>query len=155
MVIKTEYYKNFLHPDIATALYAYLKYDIDWEDGIPSRRHGFTRKAKGMDMNEIFLGNNSLKDILINVFQSLKIDSAYGIYLNYYRDGNDFTPSHTHKNTKQLIISLGETRKLDVGSKTYDMNNGDVIVFGSSAHGIKKEPEVKEGRISIAVFIPV
>lgn len=32
------------------------------------------------------------------------------------------------------------------------MNNGDVIVFGGSVHGVEQDLSITEGRISIAVF---
>ncbi len=54
---------------------------------------------------------------------------------------------------KQLIISLGESRTLTIGSKEYNMENGDVEIFGSSYHSVPKNPEITKGRISIAVFI--
>jgi hypothetical protein len=76
-----------------------------------------------------------------------------GVYINYYRDGNDWTPNHSHPKQVQLIISLGATRTLTIGKKDYLMESGDVAIFGSSIHGIRKEPEVKEGRISIATFM--
>ena len=77
----------------------------------------------------------------------------FGTYINYYRNGFDFLPSHSHKGMVQMVISLGATRKLTVGKKVYNIKNGDVIVFGSSSHGIPIEPEVTEGRISIATFM--
>jgi len=33
------------------------------------------------------------------------------------------------------------------------MASGDGIIFGTAIHGIPKEPEITEGRISIAIFI--
>ena len=73
--------------------------------------------------------------------------------LRYYRDGNDWTPNHTHKDTTQVIISLGTTRALTVGAKSYNMARGDVAMFGSSLHGVAKDTAVLDGRISIALFI--
>ena len=66
-----------------------------------------------------------------------------------------WTPNHSHKGTHQLVISLGTSRTLQVGNKDYLMENGDVILFGSSMHGIKPDQSVN-GRISIATFmVPV
>jgi hypothetical protein len=76
-----------------------------------------------------------------------------GAYINYYRDGNDWAPSHSHPKQVQMIISLGTTRNLIVGTKTYILNSGDMIIFGSSTHQVHVEPEVTEGRISIATFM--
>src|SRR6185437_2683573 len=52
----------------------------------------------------------------------------------------------------QCVISLGTTRILKVGKKNYQMGNGDIIFFGSSSHGVLKEPGITTGRISIATF---
>ena len=77
----------------------------------------------------------------------------YGIYLNYYRDGNDFCPNHSHKDTKQLVLSFGTVRPLTVGKKDYNLKSGDGILFGSSIHGIPQDSDITNGRISIAIFI--
>ena len=91
-------------------------------------------------------------DILNQVFIKLNLHNQYqilGIYLNYYKDGNHYTPSHSHKGMTQLVVSLGTSRTLKVGFKDYRLNNGDAIVFGSSTHSIPQE-NTNEGRISIA-----
>jgi hypothetical protein len=75
-----------------------------------------------------------------------------GIYLNYYENGDHHTPNHSHKGTHQLVISLGQTRTLNVGGKDYSMENGDAIIFGGSVHGVPKDNSVN-GRISIATFM--
>lgn len=76
-----------------------------------------------------------------------------GVYLNNYENGLMYTPMHKHADTIQLVISLGATRTLKVGTKEYRMKNGDAVVFGSSIHGVPQEPSVTEGRISIATFM--
>jgi quercetin dioxygenase-like cupin family protein len=73
--------------------------------------------------------------------------------LNRYRNGDDFTPSHSHPRQHQIVVSLGASRTLKVGAKNYRLSHGDVILFGSSAHEVPKEPECKSERISIAVFM--
>jgi hypothetical protein len=40
-----------------------------------------------------------------------------------------------------------------VGKKDYSMKSGDAILFGSSIHGIPQNPDIINGRISIAIFI--
>ena len=117
--------------DTSTALYHHLLYNINWIDGIPSK-NSFTRKV----MNELKLENIIL-----------------GVYLNYYVDGKMWTPNYSHPKQKQIIISLGTTRKLFIAKKQYNSANGDVIIFGSSIHGVQKEPEITGGRISIAIFM--
>lgn len=76
-----------------------------------------------------------------------------GVYLNYYRNGEMWTPNHSRPGTHQLVISLGATRTLEVTKKKIPMKNGDAILFGSATHGVPKEPEITTGRISIATFM--
>ena len=72
--------------------------------------------------------------------------------MNYYLNGEHYTPNHSHPKMIQVIISLGTTRILNIGKKEYKSSNGDVFIFGSSIHGVPKQLEIKDGRISIALF---
>ena len=149
---QTIHHSSLIEEEVATNLYNYLEKNIPWVNGIPSRILGFTRKAFPVtDLSRYPFLAEAIRVAIMNMMPGNVV--CHGIYLNYYRNGEDYTPQHSHKDTKQLIISLGATRTLKVASKNYSMKNGDVIVFGSSIHGIPKEPEVKEGRISIAVFL--
>lgn len=151
MKCKTIFKKEVINPDVATNLYNLLKWNIEWQDGVRSKS-GFTRKAKPLcygQMKEI----DDIIDIALISLTNVQYD-VESIYLNYYENGSSWCPSHSHKGTHQLVISLGETRTLKVGTKSYDMSNGDTIIFGSSAHGVPKDNTVN-GRISIATFLTV
>lgn len=50
--MKTVLYKDIFTSDECLAMYEYLKENIDWEDGVPSRINGFTRKAKSLFPDE-------------------------------------------------------------------------------------------------------
>lgn len=149
---KTQYHAKCVNSTDATNMYNHLRDTISWEEGIKSKgKH--SRFAKSLSFND----NKSIQDMLINVLKSLSLKNyvIFGLYLNYYMSGDDFTPNHKHKGTIQLIISLNEhggDRKLTIGSKEYNLQNGDVILFGGSVHGIPKADN-KNGRISIAVFM--
>lgn len=155
--VKTKLYPKLLHTDVATNIYNHLVENVEWSDGIYSRRYrGSTRKAyqEGND-EDIDL---YLQVIVSDVLQQINKDTgkkylSHGIYVNYYRDGNDFLPQHSHQGTIQLVISLGATRSLKVSSKTYEMSNGDCVMFGSAPHGIVKQTSITTGRISIATFL--
>jgi hypothetical protein len=155
---QTVYQPGLLNGDTCKDLYQFLANNIPWEDGIKSTRKGFTRKAKAMDVLQfmLMLDQNGFSDILMPIFDTIQAHSnrgiVCGVYLNYYRDGNMWTPQHSHAKMTQLVVSLGATRCLTVASKEYKMSNGDVIVFGSSTHGVAKD-DSKEGRISIALFL--
>lgn len=148
--VPTKYYAQVIEHHRSHLIFEYLRDNIEWIDGVKSYK-GFTRKAK-----PISLGENDIVDAIIaDVIQliGMKQISLYGIYLNYYRDGEDYTPNHSHIGMKQIVISFGATRKLTVGTKSYNMCNGDVIIFGSSLHGVPKDPDCKDARISIALFL--
>ena len=150
-VCKTVFLKNSVESNEALSIYSILEETIRWEYGIKTKKSGFTRKAKSIDPK----GHPLLMN-LVNTCIDKMTDTKYmilGIYLNYYKDGTMYTPNHAHKGTDQLAISLGATRILNVGKKSYNMENGDAILFGGSTHGVPKDTTVLGGRISIATFM--
>jgi hypothetical protein len=153
--ICTQHYSGALDADYSSSLYIYFKENMKWIDGVKSK-NGFTRKASPMNFGSDKVLDEVITKALVYITKKENLEKKqidiHGIYLNWYRDGNDYTPNHSHPGMKQIIISLGATRTLKVGNKEYDSANGDIIVFGSSIHGVPKEPEVTEGRISIALF---
>lgn len=151
--IKTHFIEGVIQPSVASMAYDYLKTQIPWQEGIRSKK-GFTRKAYALQVGDLDL----VDDLIATALSSITSQSynVLGIYLNYYEHGEHYTPNHRHIDTHQLVISLGASRTLMIGKKPYVMNHGDAIVFGSSLHGLPKDPTVHEGRISIATFmVPV
>jgi hypothetical protein len=158
VVQKTIHSSGLIDKDVSKDLYKVLRDNIPWEDGIPSK-NGFTRKAysisvvdfvsllEHVDMSGVWV---TLQDFILQNSVRTKCSS---IYLNYYQDGEMYTPNHTHRLSSQCVLSLGCPRTLNVGENTFEMKSGDAIIFGSSVHGVKKQSEVKKGRISIAVFL--
>ena len=151
--VKTVHIPSFIEEKVATNLYERLRDNTEWKEGVRSK-NGFTRLAYRIDNFDTI--DDDIKQIILKCVKKCisadKIGVA-GVYYNYYKDGNHYTPNHTHPGTMQLIISLGATRTLTIGKKNYPMANGDIALFGSSSHGIPKEPLVTEGRISIALFL--
>lgn len=147
---KTILKRKSVDPDQATVFYETLKYNIDWEAGIRSRK-GFTRKAKaippGMYSQVDELIEKTLREMTNDKYHIL------GIYLNYYENGEMYTPNHRHASTSQLVISLGASRLFQLGQKQYQLDNGDAILFGSTVHGVPKDLSCANGRISIATFM--
>ena len=148
--LTTKHVPSFLDEKEATELYNYLRDTVQWEDGIRSR-HGFTRKAKPLQIGDVPRVDQVVFDAINNVCEKDYV--LLGIYLNYYEDGKMYTPNHTHKGQHQIVLSLGATRTLNVGKKAFELRNGDLITFGSSIHGIPKDDTVQKGRISIATFM--
>lgn len=150
---RTTFLLNAVDSEDATNLYNKLKNNIEWEDGIRSKK-GFTRKAKTIFSIDYYIKYPEIKECVDSVLSLF--DEKYkvlGVYLNFYENGEMYTPNHTHPGTQQLVISLGSTRTLTINKKEFKMSNGSAILFGSSMHGVPKEPEVKDGRISIATFM--
>lgn len=151
--VLTKYFENVFDKDLADFAFEYLKDSIQWMDGIKTRTGNFTRKQKALriDDDDIVFSmiNRALDYIKLHFKCAYLVD---GVYLNYYRNGLDYTPMHSH-DTCQMIISLGCQRCLRVGTKDYYMNHGSVCIFGKSSHGVREQPEIQEGRISIAVFL--
>jgi hypothetical protein len=151
--VYTAFKTDIIPSDEATAMFFHLSHNIEWVQGITTRSGDFTRFGKTINLDD----HPEILRIIIQAVKLLqpeeKMVAIYGAYLNYYKDGDMWTPNHSHHGTAQLVISLGATRTLIVGKKEYKMTNGSAIIFGSSIHGVPKEPSIKEGRISIAVFL--
>jgi hypothetical protein len=153
----TTFLARALDAERAQVLYTFLETNVDWQASIPSRRNkslgGFTRYGKSICKDEYPYVYEILEQIIkqFACFQGKRI-RVWGLYLNYYVNGQMFTPSHSHTGTKQIVLSLGATRTLVVGKKSYAMENGDAILFGGSIHSVPQEPQVETGRISIACF---
>lgn len=146
---KTTYAEGIVDASVADFTYRHLADNIQWEEGIRSRK-GFTRLAKALGP-----GDDEMVDQLIAAALEELAQYTYtmrGIYLNYYKNGEMWTPNHTHPGTHQLVISIGEPRTLTIAKKDYLMQNGSAAIFGSATHGVPKS-DTKEGRISIAVFL--
>ncbi len=151
---KTQHVKGFIESKLATTLYNTLKTETKWHDAIKKN----SRKAFSVPSSSLLEYVPDVSGELLQIIQYGMLKHApnttlLGIYYNYYRNGNDHTPNHSHPGTIQMIFSLGETRKLIVGKKEIKMKNGDLAVFGSSIHGVPKEENRENGRISIALFL--
>jgi hypothetical protein len=160
----TKYYQGIIPKDKAGQYYQYLRDSVPWVDGIYSKcARKITRRAYSMDtdssQSNLTEYDRIIQGLIDYCVSRVKVPDSYitlGAYINYYRDGNDWAPSHRHHKQVQMIISLGATRDLIVGDKTYTLNSGDVIIFGSSTHGVPIQQTVNDGRISIATFmIPI
>jgi hypothetical protein len=149
-VCRTQYFPKVVADEVATALYNKLRDELPWQAGVPSRS-GFTRKACALARDDPYF--DICMEYLTPILQKLNIPySILGIYVNFYENGQMYTPMHSHKGTHQLVLSLGATRDLVVGKKTYPQHNGDAIIFGSSSHGVPQSAQT-DGRISIATFM--
>lgn len=148
---KTQVLKKVIDVEKCKYWYTYLKENIKWEESVRSKK-GFTRNGKLIDLAEYM----DLYQLIYDVIQQFNSPYKYKIlmtYLNNYENGEMWSPNHTHPKMHSLVISLGATRNFNLNKKIIEVENGDAIMFGSAVHGVPKQPEVKEGRISIAVFL--
>lgn len=136
----------------ASAWYTYLKENVEWHEGVKTRYGTFTRLAYAVDPDKHPEINQFVLKTVSGLFPDKRV-AIYGVYLNFYLDGDMYTPSHKHPDTWQMVISLGATRTFTLGSKKIASENGDILLFGPMMHGIPKDSSVKEGRISIACFM--
>lgn len=144
-------YKKFISNESSLNYLNLIRDSSSWSEGIKSRK-GVSRLQCPYHILPDYI-QEIILELVNDAFTQLNyicigIDS---IYLNYYRDGNDFCPKHQHLGTKQLLISLGSERNLYIGNKLYKLESGSVITFGEEYHYIKKEENMGE-RISIVVF---
>jgi len=150
--------KSAIDSELANYYYNRFKDEIKWEDSIKSKRMNcVTRKGKNATVEYIECLHELLSGvspIIMNVLAKTKYEKLeiLDCYLNYYVDGLHWCPSHSHPGMTQIVISLGCIRKLTIATKTYDVSNGDIIIFGGSNHSILRDESIKDGRISVALF---
>jgi hypothetical protein len=153
---KFHHLKEYIDSASCNRLYEFLRDNVKWEEGIMSKKR-HTRSALPYDLDDFIEFIDDFLDIIEKVTEVIYAFSqrkfCEGLYLNYYKDGNDWTPNHTHPGTTQIIISLGTTRTFQYGKKDIPSQNGDILIFGSGLHGVPKDPDVTNGRISIALFM--
>jgi hypothetical protein len=102
--------KSGVEKDVATNLYFLLKDNVNWTNGVPSRRYGRSRYQAHLE--EQYLLYETVMPILENIIKTYfpDIRQILSVYLNYYADGNDCCPSHKHEDTQQIILSFSLRR---------------------------------------------
>lgn len=149
---------QIMDTDTADVIFNHLYYNVQWEEGVKSKK-GFTRLAKSLSVDDDIL--DCVLPYLLEAINKLmpKTVNKYAItniYINLYENGQMWTPNHTHPKQHQVVISLGAERILTIGNTNYKLKSGEAIIFGSSIHGVPKDPLCNEPRISVATFmIPI
>lgn len=144
--------RNYILKEAADKLFKVLEKEVPWNNGIITKYGGVSRLQANIDEcnNEI---STFLTDLVTKILSDkYKNFTIFGVYLNYYRDGSDYCPKHRHTDTKQMIISLGSKRTINIDDIDYDIDSGDIIFFDSEQHSIRKKNKEKSSRISIATF---
>jgi len=93
-----------------------------------------------------------LDAVLDRLRRDLNIKDPHAFLLNnFYPDGNTSIAPHQH-DFWSAILSLGASRVFTVNGDPVLVADGDVIVIGTQSHSVPKMPEVKDGRVSVAIF---
>jgi hypothetical protein len=149
--IVTRVYPGMINEDECNSMFRYLKENVNWGEGVKTRRGDHTRLACAYQY-----GHNKRLDDFLKKIQCTIPKGRYqlaGIYLNYQRNGEEYTPLHSHVGGFQQIICLGPARrKFVIDNKTHKLGNGDVAIFSTEKHGLPKDKNCNKERISIATF---
>lgn len=78
-------------------------------------------------------------------------DPCAHVFLNRYESGCVTCPQHRH-DFWTCMLSLGADRVALVEHRPLLLRNGDLLVFGTQAHGLPAMPDVSGRRISVVVF---
>lgn len=145
-----------------TGLYNILRKELNWVPAVLRKRNKdtgtvtVTQKKTGKRMNCSFrslrTGVPALDELLESVRISLNIQDpdAY-LVCNYYANGRSTIGNHQH-DFWSAILTFGASRVMLVDNRPVVLHDGDLIVLGTQKHGIPKQPHIKQGRVSIAVF---
>jgi len=145
-----------------TGLYNILRKAIDWEPAMLRKFNPVTKEVTWHDMSShgrmvfsfdsLRTGIQPLDNILESVQASLEItDPAPRVHLNKYSSGRAKIGEHEH-DFWSAILSFGASRVMFVEKQPVVLHDGDLLVFGTHRHGIPKQPIIREGRISVAIF---
>lgn len=141
---------QILQYDESMSLYIFIRDNSPWNSGILSRT--------GVSRLQCHLSDciQAVQYVVLSLVRTAvqkygDVTAILGVYMNYYRNGNDYCPRHQHRGTKQIIISLGCNRPLTIAGRNYPVPSGFCISFGEEYHSLNK-CLVNEGRISIAIF---
>lgn len=136
--------------------------NIPWREVYWKTNSKLPRLVASLPVEELLEYVPELISIVENVSIIGKILSCW---LNYYRDGNDYTPYH--KDSYQctvLNISFGGVRKFSYkpsnggNAQSYDMSNGDCIMFDQEfndhyVHTLTKTKKQCQPRVSLVLFV--
>jgi len=147
-----------------SGLYNTLKKSIHWVPAVLRKRNHVSgevivhkNKKTGKRMNassrSIQTGwDQHLDQILQEMKQTLEIKDPHAYILaNYYESGKCTIGSHQH-DFWSAILSFGASRVMLVEGRPVVLHDGDLIVLGTQKHAIPKQPKVRQGRVSVAIF---
>lgn len=156
---------KFVSPNTAAILYNLLRENIIWKRFAPSP------KSRWVDRWSLKGGTNSAElDFLIECIMA-QIHESWpviidpdAVFLNYYKDGNDYCPYHRDTYSAHIFtVSLGTTRDILIKANgpgradKITLESGDLYFMSHQMqadyqHMIPKRKNVSGGRISLVFF---
>jgi alkylated DNA repair dioxygenase AlkB len=149
--------KNVFQQDYSSALINRLPWKhVQWRQG-----RTLPRLVCSMDVSNLLHFIPELVEVVIHIQE--KYGSIMSVWMNYYRDGRDYTPYHKDSyNCTVVSVSFGDTREFKVRNKSgietsYMLSNGDIFVFDEefnreNQHSIPKAGKNIGPRISLVFF---
>lgn len=137
--------------------------NIPWIEMEWSRGKKLPRLVCKLSVEDLIQYVPEIVSLIDNV--STNIGPIISCWLNYYRDGNDYTPYHQDSyGCRVLNISFGGMRRFSYrsieGGKSvsHDMQNGDCILFDQgfnamNLHTVTKTKKQCQPRVSLVLFL--
>merc|ERR1712151_904987 len=73
------------------------------------------------------------------------------LLFNRFKDGGDEVKPHKHR-CRQVCLSLGADRELNVDGRTQVMRNGDAMPLNTETHSVPPARGVGRPRVSVCLF---
>ena len=138
-----------------------LEEQIEWQSFGPSPK---SRRVAAWNGDENTTAEIIISNLVVELQTKMNV-KVQGVFLNLYRDGNDYCPYHKDRyGTDVYTISLGETRDLLIksdkkGSKAMKitLESGDLYYMSKELHinhkhSVPKRKKSNGTRISIVFF---
>lgn len=156
------HYPRFLDDDLATQYFDQCKQQIPFQEMLWRAGRKLPRLVYRYDPEERQI---KILNRLIKLVEFKGHRTVMGVFCNYYRNGNDYTPWHQDSYGADIFtLSLGATREFQMkfhnqaGVVSYQLQNGDGYYFSQQInaqmkHCIPKIKEIVGERISIVFFL--
>ena len=151
----------FIDEEIANELLELLKKNIQWEKFQLSPNSRLVSRWQGSNSEHL----NCLIEGFTVLIQQRFQTNVKGIFLNWYKDGSDYCPYHSHRyGANVYTISLGGTRDLLIKqngrgtrAEKFTLKSGDLYFMSNKMqsihkHSIPKRKKVNSERISVVFF---
>lgn len=151
--------RHYVHD--APDMYSQCATAIPWRQAVVRRRNNQTGELTVTEVASnrqdcVFSGLRTglaqLDAVLERVCRDFDIeDPGAHLVCNWYPDGRASIGAHSHP-FWSAILSFGEPRVFMLDGEPFLLGDGDLLVFGTQKHGVPKMPDVRDGRLSVAIF---